>query len=92
LPEVRTELKLKINLLERVVGSKDLSNVEPIKINENLMLNVCTTRSIGTVVSVKKNNVELKLKLPVCLGEKERIVISRQVAGRWRLIGFGTIQ
>ena len=56
------------------------------------MLNVCTTRSVGTVVSVKKNNIELKLKLPVCLEEKERIVISRQVAGRWRLIGFGTVQ
>jgi len=92
LPNVRTELKLKINLLERVVGSKELSNVEPIRVNENLMLNVCTTRSIGTVVSAKKNIIELKLKLPVCLEEKERIVISRQVAGRWRLIGFGTIQ
>lgn len=92
LPKVRTELKLKINLLERVVGSNELSNVEPIKINENLMLNVCTTRSVGTVVSVKKNNIELRLKLPVCLEEKERIVISRQVTGRWRLIGFGTVQ
>jgi translation initiation factor 2 subunit 3 len=92
LPEVRTVLRLKITLLERVVGSKELSTVEPIRVNENLMLNVCTTRSIGTVTSVKRNNVELKLKIPICLEENERIVISRLVAGRWRLIGYGTIQ
>ena len=92
LPEVRNELKLKINLLERVVGSKELSMVEPIKVDENLMINVCTTRSIGTVTSIKKNNIEMKLKIPVCLEEKERVVMSRQVAGRWRLIGFGVIQ
>jgi translation initiation factor 2 subunit 3 len=92
LPQVRTEMKLKINLLERVVGSKELSTVEPIKANENLMLNVCTTRTIGTVLSIKKNVVDLKLKIPICLEEKERVVISRQVAGRWRLIGFGIMQ
>jgi translation initiation factor 2 subunit 3 len=91
LPEVRTELKLKVTLLERVVGSKELSTVEPIRLNENLMLNVCTTRSIGMVTAAKKNNVELKLKIPICLEEKERVVISRQVAGRWRLIGYGNV-
>lgn len=92
LPEVRNELKLEVKLLERVVGSKELAVVEPIKVNENLMINVCTTRSVGTVSSVKKNYVEMKLRIPVCLEERERVVISRQIAGRWRLIGFGVTQ
>lgn len=91
LPEVRNVLGLRINLLERVVGLRELAAVEPIKVNENLMINVGTTRSIGTVSSVKKNLVEIKLKIPVCLEEKDRVVISRQIAGRWRLIGFGVI-
>jgi translation initiation factor 2 subunit 3 len=55
------------------------------------MINIGTARSIGTVTSIKKNRLELKLKIPVCAEEKERVVISRQILGRWRLIGYGVI-
>jgi translation initiation factor 2 subunit 3 len=55
------------------------------------MINVSTARSIGTVTSIKKNKMELKLKIPICVEEKERIVISRLVSGRWRLIGYGAV-
>lgn len=89
LPEVKSSLSLNVKLLERIVGSKELSTVEPIKLGENLMINVGTARSVGSVSSIKKNTVELKLRIPVCIKEKERIVFSRQVAGRWRLIGYG---
>jgi translation initiation factor 2 subunit 3 len=91
LPEVSNSLMLEIKLLDRVVGSKELTTVEPIKLNETLMINVGTARSIGTVTSVKKSRIELKLKIPVCFEEKERIVLSRQIAGRWRLIGWGIL-
>jgi len=91
LPEVSSSLMLEIKLLDRVVGSKELTTVEPIKLNETLMINVGTARSTGTVTSVKKSRIELKLKIPVCFEEKERIVLSRQIAGRWRLIGYGNI-
>lgn len=91
LPETRDSLNLEIKLLERVVGTEELSSVTPIKINENLLINAYTARSIGTVTSIKKERIELKLKIPVCVEKKERIVISRQISGRWRLIGFGTV-
>jgi len=91
LPETREELSLEIKLLERVVGLDKTAVTSPLKINENLMINVGTARSIGTVTSIKKERVELKLKIPVCVEERERIVVSRQISGRWRLIGFGTI-
>ena len=91
LPEIRNSLTLEIRLLERVVGSKELTTVEPIKVNETLMINVGTARSVGIVTSIKKSRMELKLKIPVCFKEKERIVLSRQIAGRWRLIGYGNV-
>ena len=91
LPEIRNSLTLKINLLERIVGAEELASVAPIKINENLLINVGTARSIGVVTEVKKERVELKLKIPVCIEEKERIAISRQISGRWRLIGYGNL-
>jgi translation initiation factor 2 subunit 3 len=91
LPETRDQLCLSIELLERVVGLEKTASTTPLKIGEDLMINVGTARSIGSVVSMKKEKMELKLKIPVCIDEKERIVISRQISGRWRLIGFGTI-
>lgn len=90
-PESRESLTVEIKLLERVVGVGEIKEVSPIRINEELMINVGTARSIGKVVSIKKDNMELKLKIPVCVEKKERIVISRLIAGRWRLIGYGSI-
>lgn len=91
LPEIRNSLNLEIKLLERVVGSEELGTVQPIKLNENIMINVGTARSIGSVTSGKKERIEMKLKIPVCAEEKERVVISRQISGRWRLIGYGSV-
>jgi translation initiation factor 2 subunit 3 len=91
LPEVFSSLSLEVNLLERVVGSEDLKEMAPIKLNEDLMINVGTARSVGTVVEMKKNRIQLKMKIPVCAEKEDKIVISRQVAGRWRLVGYGVI-
>lgn len=91
LPETRNELNMEIKLLERIVGLKELGEVTAIKVDEDLMINAGTARSVGNVTSVKKDRIGLKLKIPVCVAEQERIVISRQIAGRWRLIGFGKI-
>ncbi|HKZ45650.1 MAG TPA: translation initiation factor IF-2 subunit gamma, partial [archaeon] len=91
LPETRDQLSLEIKLLERAVGLDKAANISPIKIGEDLMINVGTARSIGSVESMKKERMELNIRIPVCVEEKERIVVSRQISGRWRLIGFGTV-
>lgn len=89
IPEAASKLIVEIKLLERVVGSEEMKTVAPIKLKENLMINIGTARSIGEVTEMKKNKIELELKIPVCVEEGDRMVISRQVAGRWRLIGYG---
>ncbi|MEM5829442.1 MAG: translation initiation factor IF-2 subunit gamma [Candidatus Aenigmatarchaeota archaeon] len=91
LPEVLKSLEMEITLLERVVGSKDLEEMSPIKQNENLMINAGTARSIGSVVEVKKNRVRLDLKIPICVEKNNKIVVSRQIGGRWCLVGYGVL-
>lgn len=91
LPKTRNSLLLEIKLLERVVGVEEFVDVKPVKIGENILINVGTARSIGLVTAAKKDMFELDLKIPVAIEEKERVVLSRQLAGRWRLIGFGSI-
>jgi len=90
LPNPVDEVEVEAKLLERVVGSKQMGKVEPLRTGENLMINVGTARSVGTVEQ-KKRTVRLKLKIPICVEKGERLVISRQVSGRWRLIGYGIV-
>ena len=91
LPPVRMDLKLETYLLKRVVGTKDLRAVEPIRRNEMLALNIGTAATLGIVSSIKKNEVYLKLKFPVCVDIGSRVAISRRVLGHWRLIGYGSV-
>ncbi len=91
LPPVWSELKLKVTLLERVVGSEEELKVNPIAKNEVLMLNVNSATTVGFVTDVHKDIVECKLKLPVC-AQKSRVTISRRIGNRFRLIGYGIIQ
>lgn len=90
---VLSHLRINYNLLERVVGSKDLVKVEPIKAKENLMLNIGSATVLGTVINTKSDEIELELKRPAAIWQNNvRVVISRQVGGRWRLVGWGQIK
>lgn len=91
LPPVRDELNLEIHLLQRLVGIEDMPEIKDIKTNETLMINIGTGRSIGVVTSARKDSIDMKLKIPVCADVGDRTVLSRQVRGRWRLIGVGYV-
>ena len=91
LPKVWNELILDVHLLQRVVGTKEELNVEPIKMNEPLMLNVNSAATVGFVVELRKNKIRCKLKLPVCADAGSRVTISRRIGNRFRLIGYGEI-
>jgi translation initiation factor 2 subunit 3 len=91
LPEPANEIIIEIKLMERIVGSEELKSVAPIKVNEDILINAGTARSIGTITSIKKDKIDLKLKMPLCIEKKERVAISRQIGGRWRLIGYGAV-
>ena len=92
LPATRIELKLKVNLLERVVGTKEMQKVEHLKARENLMLVVGSSVTVGMVSAAYSDAAQLLLKRPVCVEQGARVAISRMLAGRWRLIGYGFVQ
>ncbi|MEM4808528.1 MAG: translation initiation factor IF-2 subunit gamma [Candidatus Nezhaarchaeales archaeon] len=92
LPPTLSDLDLEVFLFERAVGTVDMVKVESIKPNEVLMINVGTTTTLGTVVKASKDVVSIKLRRPVCAEPGTRAAISRQIAGRFRLIGYGIIR
>ena len=83
---------MEVHLLERVVGLEKEVKVEPITVKDILMLTSGTTTTVGMPTSIKKDLVQLKLKLPICAEKNDRIVISRRIGQRWRLIGYGVLQ
>jgi translation initiation factor 2 subunit 3 len=91
LPDTLYEIILSLNLLERVVGTQEELKVEPIKMNETLMLNVNSAATVGIVTGFKKKNIACRLKIPVCAELNSRVTISRRIGNRFRLIGYGKI-
>ncbi len=92
LPPIHNTIELEVHLLERVVGSEDELVVEPIKKMEPLMLNVNSAATVGIVTELSKNKVKCNLKIPVCCEKGSRITISRRIANRFRLIGYGILK
>ncbi len=92
LPLVWQTLKLRVELLDRVVGAKDDLVVKPLAEKETLMLNVNSAATVGVVVELKKKNATCSLKLPVCADVGSKVTISRRLGNRWRLIGYGNIE
>ncbi|MFB6199250.1 MAG: translation initiation factor IF-2 subunit gamma [Candidatus Nanohaloarchaea archaeon] len=90
LPESVKNITLEVELMERLVGAEEEDEIENIKKNEPLMINVGTGKSAG-VVTQAGDRVKLDLKVPICAEEGDRAAISRQIGSRWRLIGHGTI-
>jgi translation initiation factor 2 subunit 3 len=92
LPPNRSELVLDTYLFKRAIGTKELLQVDRVNKGERLLLDVGTAITVGSVVSIKKDVVTLQLARSVCAEEGDRAALSRKIAGRWRLIGYGIIK
>jgi translation initiation factor 2 subunit 3 len=92
LPPVLESFDLSMCLLKRAVGTVDEKNVEPLKTNEPLMLTVGTATTVGIISELRPNWIRVKLKLPVCADQGQRIAVSRRIEGKWHLIGYGEIK
>jgi translation initiation factor 2 subunit 3 len=89
LPPVLSELTLETYVLERAVGTKELLKVDKIYPSETLLLHVGAAVDLGKVISVKNKIVKVRLNRPICIPPSSRVAISRKIAARWRLIGYG---
>jgi translation initiation factor 2 subunit 3 len=92
LPPNRSELALDIFLFKRALGTKEMVEVDKVNKDERLLLDIGTAITLGSVVSTREDVATLQLARPVCAEEGSRAAISRKIAARWRLIGYGIIK
>ena len=91
LPEIMRSINIKFNLFKEVIGIQEKKIVEPIKIGETLLLSINTGITVGSIKRLKGNQMEVVLRIPVVNLKGENVGIARNVAGHWRLVGYGEI-
>jgi translation initiation factor 2 subunit 3 len=92
LPPVWNQLSLEIKLMDRLVGTLKDMDIEKIRSNQPLMMNAGTATTVGIVTSARDDYIDATLKLPICAEPGQRVALSRNIAGRWHLIGYGILQ
>jgi translation initiation factor 2 subunit 3 len=90
LPPVTQKIRLKVTLLDRVLGAARETKVEKIHSSELLGLTVGTTITAGKVTSARADEIELTLSRSVTVFPGSRVAISRKL-NAWRLIGYGLV-
>lgn len=92
LPPVVRHLSIEYKLMERVVGTKELVKAPPMRPKEPIVVIAGTAIRIGSIEKVTSDELVVTLRDPLVAWEGSRVAISRQVFGRWRLIGHGVIE
>jgi translation initiation factor 2 subunit 3 len=92
LPETLEKVSLDVDLFEKAVGTEQLVEVQKIRTNEPLVLNVGTAVTSGIVISARESIADVSLKKPICAESGSKVALSRRLGESWRLIGFGTIR
>ena len=91
LPVIANTINVKFTMFPEVYGAGGHVKAESIKPSEMLMLSINTSMSVGVVKHVKKDTMDLSLKIPIVPFKGDNIGIARNVNQHWRLIGYGEI-
>jgi len=91
LPEMTLSLNVKYNLFPEVFGVGGHLKAEQIKPSEMLMLSINTSMTVGIVKRIRKDIIELSLKIPLVPFKGDNVGIARNINNHWRLIGYGEI-
>lgn len=91
LPEITDKIKIHFKLFPQVFGAKESIKVENLKPSELIMLSVNTGITVGLIKTIKSNEAEIHLRIPIVPIKSENIGIARNIAGHWRLIGFAEL-
>jgi len=91
LPEPEYNISIKYTLLERIVGTKDPIKLGSLKPKERILISIGTMISYATVERIRDDILDLVLAKPTIPLKNNSVAISRQVAGRWRLAGYGRL-
>lgn len=89
LPNETNDLKINYELFKR--KNEEEKEEFKIKINDPVVLTIGTNTNIGFVTEIDDKNMTLKLKNPEVFEKKDKIAISKNIEGQWRLVSYGEV-
>lgn len=98
LPAVYSELNVKYQLLNRLLGVQNRGQgsdvIQGLQKGDILMINVGTTSSGCEVIKInsKEGIILVELNKPVCASIGDKVALSKRNQNKFRLIGWGKIQ
>ena len=90
LPKPTKSLNLKLNLFERMLEQNLIEKID-IKISDPLVVTIGTNTVLGFVSKIDKKTCLLNLKNEVIAEKNEKVAISKNINGQWRLIAYGEV-
>lgn len=91
LPKPVLDLTLEAHVFQRVIGTRDMSTLEPLKTGEQIVVAVGPAIVSAVVKSVKKSMLDVRLNRPVVVDPGARVALARRVQDKWRLTGYATL-
>jgi len=91
LPEISNRIKIKYKLFPEVLGEEKKTKTEPLKHDELILLSVNTTTTVGQIINIKEDEIEVDLRIPIVPIKRDSLGLARNIRGHWRLIGWGEV-
>ncbi|NPA23773.1 MAG: translation initiation factor IF-2 subunit gamma [Crenarchaeota archaeon] len=85
LPPVWTEVELEYELIRQ-------EKQYQLKRGDVLMVNVGAATVLGIVKDLRKERVTVTLRKAICAEQGAKMVITKQVENRWRIVGYGVLK
>lgn len=84
------ELKMNVTMFERMI-EQNIKEKTVIKVTEPLVVTIGTNTTVGFVTKADSKTVTMTLKNESIVEKGEKVAISKNINGQWRLVAYGEI-
>ena len=81
----------KINMFEKIIGTRIERRNYPLKKGEEIIINTGTYTTLAMVDSIQDDEAEFILARPIAIPKGERVAILREIDREYRLVGYGVL-
>jgi translation initiation factor 2 subunit 3 len=90
LPKPVKEMVIKVFMFERML-EQNLKEKTQIKVTDPLVITIGTNTVVGFVIKTDTKTCTVNLKNEVVAEKGEKVALSKNIAGQWRLIAYGEV-
>lgn len=90
LPKPVKELQLELHMFERMLEQNQKEKTV-IKVTDPLVVTIGTNTAVGFVTKADPKKCTINLKTEVIAEKNEKVAVSKNIGGQWRLVAYGEV-